>query len=151
MSVLYITMQRLSALLTCSYSIDGKFRSCKDVSTHEDILFGSLISEFVGHRIDSADELYLCTLEQVLKFHSLADSEDDQIGLEAEGLLLVVFRSEAMVLVKDGSTFLKDDSLDLLSSLNFHRTPAREYSHTVLTGLCSLERRSWHNILSFKG
>ena len=107
-------MQRFGALLASGDGVDGKLRPGKAVATHEDVLLGGLVGQFVGHRIDTAHKFHFRVFEQIFEDDRLSNGEDDQVGIQRNRFFLIVLRGEAVVFVIHGGAFLEDDAGDLV-------------------------------------
>ena len=116
MAMLHIAVQRFGTLLASGDGVDGELRTGEAVTAHEDVLFGGLVGQLVGHGIDAAHELHFRVLEQILEDDRLTDGEDDQVGIQRNRFFLIVLRRETVIFVIHGGAFLEDDADNLVGT-----------------------------------
>ena len=115
-TVLHVAVQRFGTLLAGGDGVDGELRTSEAVAAHEDVLFGGLVGQLVGHGIDAAHELHFRVLEQILEDDRLTDGEDDQVGIQRNRFFLIVLRRKTVIFVIHGGAFLEDDAGDLVGT-----------------------------------
>ena len=151
MSVLYVAMQTLRCFFTGCDGIDGKLRTGEHIAADEDVGLSGLISQFVGNRINTTDELHLGIFQQVFQYHRLTDSKDHKICLQRKSLVLVERRCKTVLLVKDRHAFFEGDSFHL-STFTFHllRSPSRVDHYPILTRFHALLKRCRHDVFGLQ-
>ncbi len=149
-AVLDIAVEGFSGLFTSCNRVNCEFRPREYIAAGEDVGLCCLVCQFIGERIYSTEEFDLRPLEEISELDALADREDNEVCIECNKLILIIFRSKTMLCVENGSALFENYSADLVLTENLFRAPAGIDNDSVLAGLASLERGGGHDVFGFK-
>ena len=100
MTVLHVTVQRLSSLVSLCNGVDGKLRSRKYVTADEDILLSRLIGQGVRYRSVASTKFNLAAFEQIAPYDSLTYGKDNVVASNCLSFLLIVYRIKSIIFIK---------------------------------------------------
>ncbi len=144
----HLAVQRDGGLLARGDGVDGELGPGARVAAHEHVGFARLVRQAVGLRRAVAVEVLAQAHEQVAPQDGLSDGDEHAVGLDRDGLFLVVPRREPAVPVEHGRALFELYCLDpAVLYDDALRAPAVVDFDAFLAGLLYLVGRGGHLLL----
>ena len=128
-------------------SVNGKLGAGVYIATHKNIFLCRLIGQAVCHSAVAATQLHLGAVQQVTPFNRLANAQVHMAARHGLGLVLVINRGKAAVLVQHGQALLKHNTGDLaVLRQDLLGTPAAVHIYALNPGFFHLFNRGRHSV-----
>ena len=99
MTMLHITVQRLSSLVSLCNGVNGKLRSGKYITADKDILLSCLIGQGVRYRSVASSKFYLAAFEQIAPYDSLTYGKDNVVTSNCLSFIFIVYRIKFFIFI----------------------------------------------------
>ena len=105
--------------------INGKFRTCINVTTYEDIRFGSLVSQFISKCTAVRTEFHMKIIQHMSPIDCLSYWENDMAARHSYCIVLIIFRWKSALCIKYAGTFFENNTAYMTVFFqNFFWSPA---------------------------
>ena len=149
---MYKAVKRNSSILAGFNSVDNKFRSGVYIAANEYIRLRCLICKRICHRIISVPKFHLLVLQKISPVDRLSNGKDHMLARNGYRGLLVIYRIEFSVFIRNRGAFFKYNTCHISSLvlLDFLWTPAVLYGDILLERLFYFIRGSRHRFPGFE-